>query len=680
MKRRFYQRIFIFSVLVLLWSVLVPGVASSQQDSIVISDNIRVLTNSEDASGGSEFGSAVAIDGSTLAIGALLADNGGVSSGAAFLHNSAESIDVQQTQNKLTESDDPHNYDYFGNSLAISGDLLAIGASRDDINGADSGAVYVTRFSYDEGSWTTSEQTRLTPSDPVANSQFGNSVAVSGNTVVVGTYWSEAVYVFEYDDLNLIWEQKAKLTAIDAQGGEKFGISVAIDGDTIAVGASNRSKGDLKTGSVFVFRYIDSDWQYETELFGSDLAKGDKFGSSVAFEGDTIIVGAPYQDSVASNTGAAYVFRRDAGTWIEEAKLIGSALSAGALFGNSVGLSGDTAVIGAYRNYLEGYALEAEENILLKDAGSAYLFRFEGDGWNPRGILPFDGNGGEEFGWAVAISGDTVVVGAHKDGNLSGSAYVYALAPENHPPVADAGEDQEVEEGSLVTLDGSDSYDLDGDDLIYSWTQIGEPHVGLDLTDEAKPTFNAPDSSGENMILKFQLVVYDDKDYSETDEVQVTVLPSTTNVTEINSVLDRHHRPWGVDKDIYTFSGTKGDKVTVTLKAKTGGKNNNGDRATLKLKDNIWGVSFYRVDSSRLPNHIYATLPATGQYHILVAGQPRFFRGRRFLGEYTLTLEGASGSVEKGAGTPVAHNKPGRSAKPHKQHPVWSWISSWFRH
>jgi hypothetical protein len=678
MKRRFYQRIFILSVLVLLWSALVPGVASSQQDSIVISDNIRVLTNSEDASGGSEFGSAVAIDGSTLAIGAILADNGGVSSGAAFLHDSAESIDVQQTQNKLTESDDPYNYDYFGNSLAISGNLLAIGASRDDINGADSGAVYVTKFSYNEGSWTTSEQTRLTPSDPVANSRFGNSVAISGNTVVVGTYWSEAVYVFEYDGSN--WWQKAKLTAIDAQGGEKFGISVAIDGDTIAVGSSNRSKGDLKTGSVFVFRYIDSDWQYETELFASDLGKSDKFGSSVALEGDTIIVGAPYQDGVASNTGAAYVFRRNAGTWIEEAKLMGSALSAGALFGNSVGLSGDTAVIGAYRNYLEGYDLEAEENILLKDAGSAYLFRFEGGGWNPRDILPFDRNGGEEFGWAVAISGDTVVVGAHKDENLSGSAYVYTLAPENHLPVADAGEDQEVEEGSLVTLDGSDSYDLDGDDLIYSWTQIGEPNVGLDLTDEAKPTFTAPPCSGENVKLKFQLLVYDGNDYSEADEVAVTVLPSTTNVTEINSVLDRRHLPWGVDKDIYSFSGTKGDRVTVILKAKTGGKNNSGDRATLKLKDNIRGVSFFRVDSSRLPNHIYATLPATGQYHILVAGQPRFFRGKRFLGEYTLTLEGASGNLDRGAGPPVAHKKPGYSAKPRKQHPVWSWISSWFRH
>lgn len=678
MRIKFYQRIFILSVLVLLASALVPTVASSQQDSIVISDNISILTNSEDASGGSEFGSAVAIDGSTLAVGAILADNGGVSSGAAFLHNSAESTGIQQSQNKLTEIDDPHDYDYFGDSLAISGDLLVIGASRDDIDGADSGAVYVTRFSYDGGSWTTSEQARLTPSDPVANGQFGTSVAVSGNTVVVGTYWAEAVYVFEYDGSS--WAEKAKLTAIDAQGGEKFGISVAIDGDTIAVGAINRSKGDVKTGSVFVYRYIDSDWQYETELFGNDLGASDKFGSSVAVAGDTIIVGAPYQDGVASNTGAAYVFRHNGGTWIEEAKLIGSLLAAGARFGNSLALSGNTAVIGAYKNYLETHDLQANENILLKDSGSAYLFRFDGDEWNPKDILPFDVNGGEEFGWAVAISGDTVVVGAHKDGDLSGSAYVYTLVPENHPPVADAGEDKEIEEGSSVTLDGSDSYDLDGDKLNYSWTQPDGQDIDLGTTDEATLTFRAPPYSAENHTLTFQLMVYDGEEYSKVDEVEVTVLPSTMSISEINSVLGSQHRLWGVDKDMYTFQGTKGDKVTVTLKAKTGGKTNNGDRATLKLKDNIRGVSFYRVDSSRLPNHIYATLPATGQYHILVAGQPRLFRGKRFLGEYTLTLEGASGSLEKGAGSPVEYNKHGRTAKTHKQHPVWSWISSWFGH
>jgi hypothetical protein len=403
----------------------------------------------------------------------------------------------------------------------------------------------------------------------------------------------------------------------------------------------------------------------------------------VAVEGDTIIVGAPYHDGAASNTGAAYVFRRNGGTWIQEAELTSPDLSQNDRFGNSVALSGDTAVVGASR-----YDLPREEDIPLKDVGSAFLFRHNESGWNQTDkLIAPDAATQDEFGLAVAISGDTVLVGAYKRDNDevdSGSAYVYTLAPENHPPVADAGEDQEVEEGSQVTLDGSGSFDLDYDELKYTWKQIwnvGDLEVTLDDSNKREPTFTAPPCPGENVILKFQLVVYDGTDYSEADVVEVTVLPSTESVSEITAVLGpEHHHSWGTDKDIFNFHGTEGDKVTITLKAKTGGKNNKGDRATLKLKDNIRGVSFYRVDSSRLPNHIYATLPATGQYHILVAGQPRFFRGKRFLGEYTLTLEGASGNLAKGAGPPVVQKKPGGSAKPHTQHPVWSWISNWFRH
>jgi hypothetical protein len=242
------------------------------------------------------------------------------------------------------------------------------------------------------------------------------------------------------------------------------------------------------------------------------------------------------------------------------------------------------------------------------------------------------------------------------------------------------GEDREVEEGSQVTLVGHDSYDPDGDDLLllYSWTQIGDQTVTLDDANKADPTFEAPAWSAENETLTFELVVNDGMADSLPDEVKITVLPSANSITEITSVLGSEHRPWGIDKDIYTFHGTEGKKVTVTLRAKLGGKNNGGNRATLKLKDNIRGTSFYRIDSGRLPNKISATLPATGQYHVFVAGQPRFFRGKRFLGEYTVTLEGASGPLEQGAGASVVPKKPGCSPKP-KQHPIWSWLLSRFR-
>jgi len=228
-------------------------------------------------------------------------------------------------------------------------------------------------------------------------------------------------------------------------------------------------------------------------------------------------------------------------------------------------------------------------------------------------------------------------------------------------------------------LVGSESYDPDGDELNYAWMRNGGPEVSLDDPNKADPTFTAPAWSDGNETLTFELVVNDGVADSLPTEVKITVLQSTKNVTEINSVLGSKNRPWGIDKHTYTFHGTRGERVTVTLRAKLGGKNNGGNRATLKLKDNIVGTRFHKMVCSRLPNKICATLPATGQYHILVAGQPRFFRGKRFLGAYTITLEGTSGRLERSAGSSVVPKKSGFSTKPHKQHPIWSWILSRFR-
>jgi hypothetical protein len=671
MKTKFHQRILILPVLVLLWSALVPCIANGQ-DSIVIS------TTKLDGAGGEKFGSSVAIDGSNLGIGAILADGGADNSGATYLFKITDSNNFPQT--KLSWDGTAKTGDRFGNSVDISGDTLVIGAHlMDDGDLSNSGAAYVVNFSYDESQdlWDT-EWVELT-GDPVENTEFGYAVAISGDVVVVGArkdsekgLYSGSVYVFRNNGST--WIREAKLYADDAQAQEYFGSSVAIDGDTLVVGATKGGEGDLQTGSVYVFKYNGFDWEEETELFAENLAHKDQFGYSVAIEGDTILVGAPRHDDGEADSGAAYVFRRNAGTWFPKSNLKGSELFEKAYFGTSVSLSGNTAVVGAYRN-----DLFAADNSVMEDTGSAYVFRFDGSIWpEEEKLIPADAVGGEEFGWAVAISGDTVVVGAHKDGDLSGSVYVYTL---NQPPVADAGADQEVEEGSQVTLKGSDSYDLDYDDLQYSWTQIDDgPSVDLYAINETDRTFTAPPWPGENLTLTFELAVNDGRaDRDSTDVVEITVLQSTKNVTEITSVLGSEHRPWGIDKDIYTFHGTEGKKVTVTLRAKLGGKNNHGHRATLKLKDNIRSISFYRIDSGRLPNQICATLPATGQYHVLVAGQPRFFRGKRFLGEYTITLEGASGPLEKGAGSSVVPKKSGYSTKPHKKHPIWSWLLNRFR-
>jgi hypothetical protein len=699
MKIKFHNRILVLPVLVLLWSALVPSVASGQ-DSFIISET--KLINSEAVPAGDKFGYGVATDGSTLVIGAPYDDGDpndvdrADNQGAAHPFRYTEGNVFPQT--KLTENGDAKRDDRFGNSVDISGDALVIGVYRDDIDATDSGSAFVLRSVYDETTetWTITEQVRLETDDPgEAGNEFGYAVAISGDVVVVGAHREDdagsasgSVYVFRFD--GSAWNQEAKLLAGDARGGDKFGSSVAIDGDTIVVGAIKGGEGDSTSGSIYVFEYNNSVWEQETELFGPDIGVGDQFGYSVAIEGDTIIAGAPRHDDGEIDSGAAYVFRRSAGTWDEEAKLIGSDLSAEDRFGNSVSLSGKTAVVGAYK----ADVLNVVDQNVMVDAGSVYVFRFDGSDWPEMANLTpssddflDDTAEKDEFGYAVAISGDLVVVGAHKDDILdkddnlqfdAGSAYVFTLTPENQPPVADAGENQEVEEGSLVTLWGSGS-DPDYDVLSYAWAQIGGPEVSLDDPNKAEPTFTAPAWSAENKTLTFELVVNDGRADSRPAEVKITVLQSTKPVTEISSVLGSRRRPWGIDKDIYTFHGTQGERVTVTLSAILGGKNNGGNRATLKLKDNIEGIRFYKMDCSRLPNTISATLPATGQYHVLVAGQPRFFRGRRFLGEYRITLEGASGSLEQGAGSSVVPKNSGSSTKPHKRHPIWSWILSRFR-
>jgi hypothetical protein len=417
-----------------MMSALVPSVASGQ-DSIVIS------TTKLDGAGGEKFGSSVAIDGSNLGIGAILADGGADNSGAAYVFKITDSNNFPQT--KLSGNSTAKTGDHFGNSLDISGDTLVIGAHwMDDGDLSNSGAAYVVKFSYDESQdlWDT-EGVELT-GDPVENAEFGYAVAISGDVVVVGAHkdsekgiYSGSVYVFRNNGST--WIREAKLYADDAQAYEYFGSSVAIDGDTLVVGATKGKggEGDLQTGSVYVFEYNHNDlvWEQKTELFGNDLGDGDKFGYSVAIEDDTIIVGAPRHDDSETDSGAAYVFRRDAGTWIQDPNFTASGLFKKAYFGHSVALSGNTAVVGAYRN-----DLDVDSNLLV-DAGSVYVFRFDGSIWpEEEKLIPADAVGGEEFGWAVAISGDTVVVGAHKDGNFAGSAYVFTLHDANADGCIDA--------------------------------------------------------------------------------------------------------------------------------------------------------------------------------------------------------------------------------------------------
>ncbi len=309
--------------------------------------------------------------------------------------------------------------DYFGTSVGISGDTAIVGAYRDDDRGTDSGSAYV--FERIDGIWT--EVAKLTAPDGQTGDRFGVSVGISGDTAIVGAHRDDdqgtdagAAYVFQR--AGGIWFLLDKFTVSDGQRDNLFGLSVAISGDTVVVGAPYDDDLGASSGSAYVFERVGNAWTQVAKLTAADGQEGDVFGLSVAISGDTTIVGAYREDDRAPNAGSAYVFERVGNAWTQVAKLTAADGQGGDLFGVSVGISGDTAIVGSYG-----------DDDLGTDAGTAYIFeRIDGVWTQIRKLTASDGEAGDGFGVSVAIDGESAVVGAHQDDDQSpnsGSAYVF---------------------------------------------------------------------------------------------------------------------------------------------------------------------------------------------------------------------------------------------------------------
>jgi len=275
----------------------------------------------------------------------------------------------------------------------------------------------------------------LTASDGAPGDTFGSSVSISGNTVVVGAPNSNnfrgAAYVFEKPERG--WEtmtQTAKLTASDGPYA-KFGSSVAISGNTIVVGAPcqpvfGRSKSNDFKGAAYVFVKPASGWADMTptaKLSASDGAPGDFMGLSVGISGNTIVVGANQIDS--QGLGAAYVFVKPSDGWrdmAETAELTASDGAWGSLFGFSVSISRDNVVVGANNAWVNG-----------RYQGAAYVFEKPESGWTnmtqTAKLIASNASVTSNFGFSVSISGDTAVIGDPDEAvegiQNQGAAYVF---------------------------------------------------------------------------------------------------------------------------------------------------------------------------------------------------------------------------------------------------------------
>jgi hypothetical protein len=383
----------------------------------------QAILTADDGEAGDNFGVSVALFGDIALVGARLDDVGAnADQGSAYVYARSGMVWTQQA--KFTGGDGAAA-DSFGVPVALSGDTALVGAFVDDVGAnVDQGSAYV--FTRSGTAWT--QQIKLVTGDGAAWSYFGYSVALSGDTALVGVYADDvgtnvdqgSAYVFVRN--GTAWTQQAKLTAEDGAANDNFGISVALSGDTLLIGADGDDvAGNVDQGSAYVFVRSGGVWTQKAHLIAGDGAAYDHFGVSVALSGDTALVGA-YFDTVGSNSrqGSAYVFARSGAAWTQQAQLTAADGARSDHFGVSVALSGDTALVGAYFD-----DVGASFN-----QGSAYVYTRNGMAWTQQAKLTAaDGSTSDNFGGSVAVSGDTALVGAVLDtvgaNSSQGSAYVY---------------------------------------------------------------------------------------------------------------------------------------------------------------------------------------------------------------------------------------------------------------
>jgi len=345
------------------------------------------------------FGSSVAISGNTAIVGGT--------EDCVYL------FDLTTSSRIDLSTPGGHTNTGFGNSVAITGNTAIVGACGD--YGVDGlGRFYCSAgaaFLFD--ATTGNEIARLTASEFTEYAYFGQSVAISGGTAIVGCPGDDhavadsgAAYLFDVATGNEI----AKLTASDAAEKDAFGSAVAIDGNIAIVGAVGDDDGGEHSGSAYLFDVTTGN--QIAKLTASDAAVEDLFGVSVDISGNTAIVGAQGDGDGGENSGSAYLFDIASGNQI--AKLTASDAMAYAEFGNSVAISGNIAIVGAWADSEAGLA-----------SGSAYVYdSISGD--QIAKLTADDAAATDEFGQSVDIDGSNVIIGAPRD-DYYGVAYLFQV-------------------------------------------------------------------------------------------------------------------------------------------------------------------------------------------------------------------------------------------------------------
>ncbi|MBN1558742.1 T9SS type A sorting domain-containing protein [candidate division KSB1 bacterium] len=309
---------------------------------------------------------------------------------------------ISQSETKITAIDGAAD-DYFGYSVSMSGDYMAVGAPNDDDKGSGSGAVYIYRKQYGTHVCPIA---KLTASDGASGDVLGISVFIKDDLIIVGApgdddrgEWSGAAYIFARE--GDIWREQTKLVASDGKADDSFGQSISFDDNYAVIGAAGYYSYYL-VGSIYIFERNGTEWIERIKLQASDGLSGNQFGSSVCISGDYIIVGACGYDDNGDNSGSAYIFERVGNSWHEAAKLHASGGERGDRFGCAVGISGEYAVIGASEDQQNG-----------PWTGAAYIFKRDGHKWLQKAKLGASADQeNTRFGYSVSIDGRYCAIGA----------------------------------------------------------------------------------------------------------------------------------------------------------------------------------------------------------------------------------------------------------------------------
>lgn len=369
----------------------------------------KVSATASDGAADDNFGFSVSISGDYAIVGANEKNVGSnINQGKAYiLIRSGTSWSEQAA---LTASDGAVN-DQFGYTVSISGDYAIIGAPGKDLGAnTNQGKAYI--FKRSGTSW--SQEVALTASDGAAQDNFGHTVSISGDYAIVGAPYKNVgnitdqgkTYIFKRSGAT--WNEEAAITSSDGVASDQFGYSVSISGDYAIVGAFLKQVGaNFNQGKAYIFKRSGTSWTQEADLVASDGATGDLFGHSVSISDDYALVGAHLKDiNSKMNQGKAYIFKRSGKLWNEEADIVASDASDYDNFGFSVSISDDYIIVGASTKDVGNNNIQ----------GKAYIFKRFGNTWTEQAELVGSGaSPSDNFGWSVSISGNHVIVGAPKD-------------------------------------------------------------------------------------------------------------------------------------------------------------------------------------------------------------------------------------------------------------------------